>query len=930
MRYGHGCLTVWRRKTASATCRLFPLLVLIAIIVFVPSIHANAEECMGPPDDLYCPDSTGIDTSSSSASIYDKPYQSNQTGMMAGTQSVDTVSVTQIDPANFPDICTYVEVLDDNGDPLGGLDADSFCVYQDTVQIDSFTVTELTLDSCITSICLVIDISGSMNLENKLVDAKASAISFINQMDVHDRVAIVTFNSCYAVAQDFTSNQTLLTNAINSLTAGGRTAALDGIYQGLQLTIPELGSKAVIAFSDGMENNSYWCAGGPDGLYNGFANDSTLIVGSALGAGVPIYTISLGSTFDPQYLIGIANGSGADYFHAPTGGDIAGIYDEIKSRLCSRYEICFVSPDTTKNGDWHDVMICRKDSAGDCGPCGTTPYQEPDPPTIVRTPPTIDLELTCQYWELDLDICAWVLDADTPAESLTVRLFYRSVSGGSFTSVTMNRTDSLFCYTIPGSEIPCGTDSLDYYLTASDGQVTVSNPSMAPGTHHAIPICPNSAPVCSAPDDTTFVQCTPEEVCLPVGCSDPDGNLESGPTIISGPGTINAGQWCYTPAGTEVASVTIECVDSCGVSCQASFNVTFDLDNNPPIVQCPGDITVGNDPGECGAVVTWTATADDECPGVTVSCTPPSGTLFSLGSTVVTCIATDAGGLKDTCEFTITVNDTVAPQITCPADLTFECDAVGSFGAPTATDNCDASPTITVATRDSIPGSCPQEYTLELTYEAEDDYGNTDQCQQTITVQDTTPPSISCPAPETVECESDVPAPDVNLVTASDNCGAVTVTHVGDSPISGGVFTRTYRAEDECGNTSDCTQEITIDDTTPPSITCPADVTVECLADVPAPDINTVSTSDNCGGTVTVVHVDDVSDGQSCPETITRTYRATDESGNSAECTQTITVDDTTPPVISCPADLTFECDNVGAFGTASATDNCDADPTIA
>jgi len=80
---------------------------------------------------------------------------------------------------------------------------------------------------------------------------------------------------------------------------------------------------------------------------------------------------------------------------------------------------------------------------------------------------------------------------------------------------------------------------------------------------------------------------------------------------------------------------------------------------------------------------------------------------------------------------------------------------------------------------------------------------------------------------------------------------------------------------------------------TPPTITCPAPVTVQCAADVPAVNIALVTATDNCAGTVAVTHVGDVSAG-TCPEVITRTYRAVDVCGNSATCTQIITVRDDT------------------------------------
>ena len=84
-------------------------------------------------------------------------------------------------------------------------------------------------------------------------------------------------------------------------------------------------------------------------------------------------------------------------------------------------------------------------------------------------------------------------------------------------------------------------------------------------------------------------------------------------------------------------------------------------------------------------------------------------------------------------------------------------------------------------------------------------------------------------------------------------------------------------------------------DDTPPMIECPADITVDSLDDVPPPDTDTVTATDNCTD-VTVTHLGDVDDGEpGCPlepRTIIRTYRADDECGTGASCTQTITVGD--------------------------------------
>ena len=194
-------------------------------------------------------------------------------------------------------------------------------------------------------------------------------------------------------------------------------------------------------------------------------------------------------------------------------------------------------------------------------------------------------------------------------------------------------------------------------------------------------------------------------------------------------------------------------------------------------------------------------------------------------------------------------------------------------------------------------------------------------------------PSITCPGPVAVSCASEVPSPDVTLVTASSNCDAPTVTWEGDvisnqTCTNWYIITRTYKATNSAGS-STCTQTITVNDQSAPGITCPQPVTVQCANDVPAPDVSSVLTSDNCGGTVTVSWEGDAISGQSCTNryTVTRTYKATDACGNSSTCTQIINVYDDTKPAITCPNNITVApttlAGTVVNYPAPSATDNC-------
>lgn len=110
----------------------------------------------------------------------------------------------------------------------------------------------------------------------------------------------------------------------------------------------------------------------------------------------------------------------------------------------------------------------------------------------------------------------------------------------------------------------------------------------------------------------------------------------------------------------------------------------------------------------------------------------------------------------------------------------------------------------------------------------------------------------------------------------------------------------TWTATDGAGNTATAIRTITVVDNQPPVITnSPENVTVKCARDVPTANVNSVTTTDNCPNVI-VTHVGDVITNQTCANryTVTRTYVATDHSGNTATCSQVITVNDDVAPQV--------------------------------
>ena len=111
------------------------------------------------------------------------------------------------------------------------------------------------------------------------------------------------------------------------------------------------------------------------------------------------------------------------------------------------------------------------------------------------------------------------------------------------------------------------------------------------------------------------------------------------------------------------------------------------------ILNCPGNLTASNDPGECGATVTYTEPSGAGCG--TVTCDHPSGSFFDVGTTTVICTST-AG---PTCSFTVTVNDTEGPVVTTtnatmwPPNHKYVTFRVADL-VTSASDNCDSGVTV--------------------------------------------------------------------------------------------------------------------------------------------------------------------------------------------------------------------------------------------
>jgi HYR domain len=453
------------------------------------------------------------------------------------------------------------------------------------------------------------------------------------------------------------------------------------------------------------------------------------------------------------------------------------------------------------------------------------------------------------------------------------------------------------CSPPSGSTFPVGTTTVTCSATDAHGNTGSASFTVTVSLNDTIP------PVVTVPADFTVETESSAGTTVTFSASandDKDGPLT--PTCSPASGST-------FPVGT--TKVTCTATDSSGNTGSASFNVTVNLvDHTPPVVTVPSGVSV-NTPNPSGTTVTFSASANDNVDGpLTPSCSPSSGSTFPVGTTKVTCTATDSSGNTGSASFNVTVTlvDTTAPVITVPADISVNtpdpAGATVSYTA-TATDNIDGSitPSCTPASGALFPVG-----TTTVTCTAKDAHGNSSQktFKVTVVLVDLTPPAFSNLA-SIVKREADGPTGSVVTYTpptAVDNVdGPVPVTC---SPLSGklfplGITKVRCTATDAHGNTGTAVFEVSVVDTTPPRLLLPPAASVYATSPGGiSRDDAVVQSFLNAAGATDLVD-DHPSVTNDAPPTLpvgndTVTFTARDASGNSTSGTAVLTVKPQPPP----------------------------------
>lgn len=398
-------------------------------------------------------------------------YSMTRDNRALGDDSVDVSVVSQ----GFPDIVLNVTVRDTDGNSVSGLTADDFTVTEQSeteaapVQ-ETLTCFEESPPGGAIAFSLVFDVSDSMGLQNRLPEAKAAAIEFLNTAMPGDQGALVSFSGCNQtetvlpltdVAADTDGDgATDFAEAVQSLVVKDLTAVFDGIAEGIDSIGDASFPKGVIAFSDGNTNS--------DCVFS--INE---LIAKAQNEGVPVYTVGLEIEANSDMALRlqqIADETGGYYTPAPTAADMAEIYQDIAGVIRSQYRICYTSHNPVQDGTTRTVAVTTDSRIGTgTYTVGIGPAPENLPPEIDHTPVNAAPEAA------PISITAQVTDPDGNLDS--VSLFYRvSSADSSFPFVRLDMSldgdGTTYQAEIPAESV--GLPGVDYYIEAADTLNAVS------------------------------------------------------------------------------------------------------------------------------------------------------------------------------------------------------------------------------------------------------------------------------------------------------------------------------------------------------------------------------------------------------------------------------------------------------------------------
>jgi VWFA-related protein len=266
---------------------------------------------------------------------------------MVAAQSDDTqVRITQVDNSNFPNVTVYVSVTNAAGEPVG-VEPETIQVQENGELMEPVNVqgggAVVGGEAIPVTTMLVIDISGSMDKNDKIGAAKEAAKAYVGGMRSGDQAGLITYDTQVYTVQPITSDVPALISAIDGLQTGSDTAMYNALIEAEKALETVSGRKAIIVMTDGMDNQSSSTA---NDVINGIGESGLSI--SAIGFGDTTVTGQEG--LDEAGLMALAEGAGGQYAFATDAQTLSTLYRQYGQSLQSEYAITYVSPSPLRDG----------------------------------------------------------------------------------------------------------------------------------------------------------------------------------------------------------------------------------------------------------------------------------------------------------------------------------------------------------------------------------------------------------------------------------------------------------------------------------------------------------------------------------------------------------------------------------------------------
>ena len=249
------------------------------------------------------------------------------------------------------ELTVVVSAFDGEGNPLSELNPAHFRAALDET---SLTIEAIDIDSAeriTTGIVLLVDVSGSM-VGEPMIQAKAAMQEFVLKLDPQDEVSLLAFDTVVTEIQDFTTDRSLLFQAIESLNPLGNTALYDAVIDGTSKAAEFRTSRQmVVLLSDGLAT------------INQDKRDESLRAAASNGA--TIVAVGLGAGVDVDYLTEITEASGGLLLEADTPAALRQEYIDLAASLRNQYTLHIAVPpsvDRTVEGTLSIRLAVRVES----------------------------------------------------------------------------------------------------------------------------------------------------------------------------------------------------------------------------------------------------------------------------------------------------------------------------------------------------------------------------------------------------------------------------------------------------------------------------------------------------------------------------------------------------------------------------------------